>query len=114
VMRFVKIGENSLQYSLQDTTRHALFLVTSRAEKFVGKTAVDTIAVRLGAIISAVMVFVGTHRGWPTRTFAIINVALALGWGAFVVLIGKEHARRAVEHRAPASETATDGVDNAA
>ena len=114
VMRFVKIGENALQYSLQDTTRHALFLVTSRAEKFVGKTAVDTIAVRLGAIISAVMVFVGTHRGWPTRTFAIINVALALGWGAFVVLIGKEHARRAVEHRAPASETATDGVDNAA
>ena len=48
VMRVVKIGENSLQYSLQDTTRHALFLVTSRAEKFVGKTAVDTIAVRIG------------------------------------------------------------------
>jgi len=114
VMRFVKIGENALQYSLQDTTRHALFLVTSRAEKFVGKTAVDTIAVRLGAIISAAMVFVGTHHGWPTRTFAIINVALALGWGAFVVLIGKEHARRAAEHQARASETASDGVDNAA
>ena len=34
VLRLVKIGENSLQYSLQDTTRHALFLVASRAEKF--------------------------------------------------------------------------------
>jgi AAA family ATP:ADP antiporter len=100
VMRFVKIGENSLQYSLQDTTRHALFLVTSRVEKFVGKTAVDTIAVRLGAIISSLMVFVGTHRGWPIRTFAIINVGLALGWIAFVLLIGKEHRRRSAEHEA--------------
>jgi AAA family ATP:ADP antiporter len=41
VMRLVKIGENSLQYSLQETTRHALFLRASRVEKFVGKTAVD-------------------------------------------------------------------------
>ena len=66
VMRVVKIGENSLQYSLQDTTRHALFLVTSRAEKFVGKTAVDTIAVRIGAIMSALFVFVGTRHGWAS------------------------------------------------
>jgi len=108
VMRIVKIGENSLQYSLQDTTRHALFLITSRVEKFVGKTAVDTIAVRLGAIISASMVFVGTHHGWPIRTFAIVNVALAVGWIAFVLLIGREHRRRVAERtatRAPAAPT---------
>lgn len=47
VMRWVKIGENSLQYSLQDTTRNALFLAASRVEKFVGQTAVDTVAVRI-------------------------------------------------------------------
>jgi AAA family ATP:ADP antiporter len=108
VMRIVKIGENSLQYSLQDTTRHALFLITSRVEKFVGKTAVDTIAVRLGAIISASMVFVGTHHGWPIRTFAIVNVALAVGWIGFVLLIGREHRRRVAERtatRAPAAPT---------
>ena len=96
VMRIVKIGENSLQYSLQDTTRHALFLVTSRVEKFVGKTAVDTIAVRLGAVMAATMVYVGTRAGWATSTFAAINVALALGWMGFVVLIGREHRRRAL------------------
>ena len=96
----MKNGENSLQYSLQDTTRHALFLVTSRVEKFVGKTAVDTIAVRVGAIISAVIVYLGTHRGWPARTFAIVNVVLSLGWVAFVLLIGREHRRRAAEHDA--------------
>ncbi len=97
VMRLVKIGENSLQYSLQDTTRHALFLVASRAEKFVGKTAVDTVAVRLGAIMSASMVWVGTRLGWSTSTFAAINVALALAWIAFVFVIGKEHQRRTDE-----------------
>src|SRR6185369_16862502 len=98
VMRIVKIGENSLQYSLQDTTRHALFLVTSRVEKFVGKTAVDTIAVRVGAIMSALMVFGGTHLGWAPRTFAIVNVGLALGWITFVILIAREHRRRSAEH----------------
>lgn len=110
VMRIVKIGENSLQYSLQDTTRHALFLVTSRVEKFVGKTAVDTIAVRLGAIISAVMVYLGTHRGWPPRTFAIVNVVLALGWVAFVLLIAREHSRRSAEHDDQLARAAASGT----
>ena len=97
VMRIVKIGENALQYSLQDTTRHALFLVTSRVEKFVGKTAVDTIGVRVGAIMSGVMVFIGNRLGWSISTFAAINVGLAVVWIGFVVLIGREHHRRSAQ-----------------
>jgi AAA family ATP:ADP antiporter len=95
VMRLVKIGENSLQYSLQDTTRNALFLVTSRAEKFVGKTAIDTVAVRIGAIMSALMVWTGTHLGWSTWTFAAVDVVLAALWVTSAVAIGREHRRRA-------------------
>ena len=94
VVRLVKIGENSLQYSLQDTTRHALFLVASRVEKFVGKTAVDTVAVRVGAIMSTLMVLLGTHLGWSTATFATINVVLAMLWIGFVFAIGREHRER--------------------
>lgn len=97
VVRWVKIGENSIQYSLQETTRNALFLMTSRVERFVGKTAVDTVAVRIGAILSAVVAYVGSQRGWSTSTFALLNVLLAVCWLVFVVLIGKEHARRAEE-----------------
>jgi AAA family ATP:ADP antiporter len=97
VMRFVKIGENSLQYSLQDTTRHALFLVATRPEKFVGKTAIDTIAVRIGAIMSTVMVFTGARMGWSTSVFAAINVGLALAWLCFVLLIAREHRLRSAE-----------------
>ena len=94
VMRLVKIGENSLQYSLQDTTRNALFLVANRVEKFVGKTAIDTVAVRIGAIMSMAMVFLGSHLRWSTRTFAAIDVALAGVWIGFVVLVAREHRRR--------------------
>jgi AAA family ATP:ADP antiporter len=104
VMRLVKIGENSLQYSLQDTTRHALFLVATRVEKFVGKTAIDTIAVRIGAIMSTLVVFAGTRLGWATGTFAAIDVGLAALWLASVVWIGREHRRRSAE-RATGSAT---------
>jgi ATP:ADP antiporter, AAA family len=107
VLRIVKIGENSLQYSLQDTSRHALFLVASRVEKFVGKVAVDTIGVRLGAILSGTMVFIGTRLDWSTRTFAAINVGLAVGWLAFVLLVGTEHRRRSAELLARSSAAAT-------
>jgi AAA family ATP:ADP antiporter len=107
VMRLVKIGENALQYSLQDTTRHALFLVTNRAEKFVGKTAVDTIAVRVGAIMSGIVVFVGSRLGWSLRTFAALNVGLAAVWIAFVILIGREHRRRSAERARPAEIEST-------
>jgi AAA family ATP:ADP antiporter len=94
VMRLVKIGENAMQYSLQDTTRHALFLTATRVEKFVGKTAVDTIAVRVGAILSAATVFVGKHFAWPLWAFAAIDVVLALIWIGFAFAIGREHLRR--------------------
>jgi AAA family ATP:ADP antiporter len=106
VMRLVKIGENSLQYSLQDTTRNALFLVASRTEKFVGKTAVDTIAVRSGAVLATVVVIIGTQLAWSIAMFALINVGLAVMWLGFVVLVRREHRRRSKES-VPADSAAT-------
>lgn len=103
VVQVVKIGENALQYSLQDTTRHALFLVTSRAEKFVGKTAVDTIAVRLGSVMSAIVVWLGTRNGMPLSAFAALNVALTMVWMGFALAIGREHRRRSEREEPPAS-----------
>jgi AAA family ATP:ADP antiporter len=97
IIRLVKIGENSLQYSVADTARHALYLVTSRVEKYVGKTSVDTIAVRIGAIMSAAVVWFGTRLGLSTAGFAAINVALTMAWIAVVFAIRREHARRSEE-----------------
>jgi AAA family ATP:ADP antiporter len=94
VFRLVKIGENALEYSLAETSRHALYLVTSRAEKYVGKSSVDTISVRIGAILSASVVWIGSRVGLAPAGFAALNVALAAAWIATIVAIGKEHARR--------------------
>jgi ATP:ADP antiporter, AAA family len=105
VVRLVKIGENSLQYSLQDTSRNALFLVATRIEKFVGKTAIDTVCVRIGAILSTIMVFVGTRLDWSTRTFAAIDVGLAAVWIGFAALVAREHLRRAPTAESAAPRT---------
>ena len=87
-------------HNVDNTTRNALFLMTSRIEKFVGKTAVDTVAVRVGAIMSAIVVYIGSRAGLSTSAFAAISVALSGAWLAFVVAIGREHRRRSEESEA--------------
>jgi AAA family ATP:ADP antiporter len=94
VIRLVKIGENSLQYSVAETSRHALYLVTSRVEKYVGKTSVDTIAVRVGAVLAGLVVWIGSRTHLPTATFAKANVVCTVLWIGVVFAIGREHARR--------------------
>lgn len=97
VFRLVKIGENALEYSIAETSRHALYLVTSRVEKYVGKTSVDTIAVRVGAILSGAVVWIGGRVNLSTASFATINVVLTAAWIGVVLAIGKEHRRRRLE-----------------
>ena len=53
IIRLVKIGENSVNYSLMNTTRHALFLPVDRDAKYEGKTAIDTFFWRVGDLIQA-------------------------------------------------------------
>ena len=96
VVRLVKIGENALEYSVAETSRHALYLVTSRVEKYVGKTSVDTIAVRVGAILSGTVVWLGGRLHLPLATFVQLNVVFTALWIGVVLAIGKEHARRSL------------------
>jgi len=94
LIRAAKIAENSIDYSLQTTARQALFLVASRLEKFVGKTVVDTLFVRLGDVLSAAAVWVGVQFAWPTAAFATLNIVLVVVWVTLVVVIGREQRRR--------------------
>ena len=97
LIRLVKIAENSLDYSVQNTARQALYLVTSRVEKYVGKTTVDTLMVRLGDVFSACVVWMGSRAGLPTSGFATISVVLVVLWMACAFGIGVENARRTNE-----------------
>ena len=90
LIRGAKIAENSLDYSLQNTTRNALYLPTSREAKYKAKQANDTFFVRLGDLLSAGLVFAGTTWLAFTRTsFALVAVALVVVWLVIALLLGK-------------------------
>ncbi|HYY24184.1 MAG TPA: Npt1/Npt2 family nucleotide transporter [Candidatus Udaeobacter sp.] len=90
-IRFAKILENSTDYSLQNTTRHSLFLPTSREAKYKAKAAIDTIFVRLGDVLSAALVFIGSSLLMNIESFALINVALVFVWLLLASLIGRRY-----------------------
>ena len=94
---YVKIGklaENSIDYSVQNTARQALFLPTSREAKYSAKQYIDTFVVRIGDMASAGLVFGGTALGLGIREFALLNVVLVLLWLAIVVGTARLHKKR--------------------
>jgi len=94
VVRITKTLENSTDYSLMNTTRHSLFLVTSREEKYKAKAAIDTFFHRGGDVLSGILVLMGTTvLALSVEGFAIFNVFFALLWIFFGVLVAREHKR---------------------
>jgi len=76
-----KVAENSTDYSLNNTLRNMLWLPTSRDMKYKAKQAIDTFFVRTGDVSSALVVYLGAGlMGLGVRAFALLNVALVVGW----------------------------------
>jgi len=99
LIRFVKIAENAMDYSLMNTTRQALFLPVDRDAKYEGKTAIDTFFWRVGDLIQAGVVYVGLNLlDWTAPTFALLNLLLAIAWIGLAVAIGREFACKAQEN----------------
>lgn len=96
VLRLVKIVENSVDYSVMNTTRQALFLPLSQAEKYEAKTAIDTFFWRFGDLIQAGAFFIGLNWfGMTFVQFAAVNCFLALIW-IFVAFRAGRHYRHLV------------------
>ena len=95
-IRSVKLAENSLDYSLQNTTRNALYLPTSREAKYKAKQANDTFFVRFGDVISAGLVFAGTTwLAFAPKHFAMVNAFLVVLWLILAVVIGRRFKKLA-------------------
>ncbi|MDF2693410.1 MAG: putative inner rane protein [Labilithrix sp.] len=94
VIFVAKIAENSLDYSLQNTARQGLWLVTDREAKYKAKQVVDTFLVRAGDVMSAVVVWAGSTLGFATVHFIVGNIVLGLVWLFTLVLLAREHVRR--------------------
>ncbi len=91
---WVKVMENGTDYSLMNTTRHALFLILSREEKYKAKAAIDTFFHRGGDVLSAVLVYLGLNfLALKTAGFAAFNVVLCILFIGVGILIAKEHKR---------------------
>jgi AAA family ATP:ADP antiporter len=89
--------EMSLDYSLSNTTRQALWLVTSRDAKYKAKQVIDTFVVRAGDAASAGLVWFGSHEALALPTFLTINLALSALWLGFALLLGHTYAMRTGE-----------------
>ena len=84
IVRWVKALENGTDYSLQNTVKAALFLVTPREEKYKAKAAIDTFFVRGGDTIAAAAVLIGTQLlAVKIEAYAFLNV---LGVGIWIIL----------------------------
>jgi len=97
LVRALKIMENGTDYSIQKTASQALFLPTSREAKYKAKAAIDTFFWRIGDVLTAGVVFVGTKFGLSLSGFAATSAGLTLVWILVTIGIYREHQRRIPE-----------------
>ena len=97
-VRWIKTAENATDYSVMNTARQLLWVPTSREEKYKAKQAIDTFFVRVGDVISAGVVLIGTHRlHLDVQQFAIANIALTVVWlGVALLMLRPERVFRPV------------------
>lgn len=96
-VRVGKILENSTDYSIQNTARHGLFLITSREAKYKAQAAIETFFWRAGDVLQAGIVAAGTAAALSVRGFAMINMAMICIWLVIVLGIYREHKRLSKE-----------------
>jgi AAA family ATP:ADP antiporter len=94
-IRWLKIADNGLDYSLGNTTKQALWLPTSREAKYKAKQAVDSFCVRAGDVLQAGIVYTGEVVALSSTGFAALTAVFACGWLAVTFSLKKKLADRA-------------------
>jgi AAA family ATP:ADP antiporter len=95
-----KVVENSTDYSLNNTVRNMLFLPCTYEEKFSAKQAIDSFFVRMGDVLSALIVFAGTAIfTLHPRGFAAVNALIVIGWLVLAWHLGRDYERLTEERQ---------------
>lgn len=103
----VKVAENSTDYSLNNTVRNMLFLPCTREQKYSAKQAIDAFFFRMGDVLSAVLVFVGTQfLTLGAAGFASVNVLAAALWLLLAWRVGRRYDVLTEGGRAPVTTAA--------
>ena len=101
---FAKVAENSTDYSLNNTVRNMLFLPCTYEQKFSAKQAIDSFFVRMGDVLSAALVFVGTAIfTLHPRGFAAVNAMIVAAWLFLAWRVGRQYAQLTGEQARKAS-----------
>jgi len=95
LVKWVKALENGADYSLVNTARHSLFLITSREEKYKAQAVTKTFFHRAGDVLAALLVFSCTTflAFFTIENVAMVNVVLVLIWITICIVIFKEHKK---------------------
>jgi AAA family ATP:ADP antiporter len=94
VIKFMKVAENSTDYSVNNTARHVLWLPTTAEMKYKGKPTIDSLFARVGDGLAAATALVGVHvLTASTRTYFAVNVSLVVVWLALAAVVIREHNR---------------------
>ena len=98
-MRWLKVADNSIDYSLGNTTKQALWLPTSREAKYKAKQAVDSFFMRAGDVVQAGIVFSGERLSMAVPGFAALNIVLVGAWLSVVAMINVNLRRKAAAEK---------------
>ena len=94
LLRFVKISENSLDYSLLNTTRQMLYLPMNRQEKYEARATIDSFGQRVGDLLQAGVVFIGLNIfHFVYKEFISLVVVLSLCNAILAYFILRERRR---------------------
>lgn len=87
-----KTAENATDYSLNNTLRQMLWLVTSPEMKYKAKQVVDTFCVRIGDVCSAVAVYLVIDvMQLSVQRFAWVSLVLGVVWLLLALAIGRRY-----------------------
>jgi AAA family ATP:ADP antiporter len=83
---YLKVAENSTDYSLMNTAKQMIWLPTGREEEYKAKQAIDTFFVRACDMLAAGVVYIGTHLvdrgvvGFARLNVNFVFLAMVVAW----------------------------------
>jgi len=96
IVGWIKALENSTDYSLMNTTRHALFLITSREEKYKAKATIDTFFHRAGDVMHSLLVLFWAKLVL-VESFAKFNIVMAMIFIILGIFIIRQYKKLSTE-----------------
>ncbi|MGH9719364.1 MAG: NTP/NDP exchange transporter [Bryobacteraceae bacterium] len=91
IIKMTKVLENSTDYSIAATARHALLLPASRETRYKAKSVIDTFFYRIGDLAQGGIVAIGHYFAFSLSGYALVNVGFTIVWLAVATALYAQH-----------------------